>query len=70
VAVVEGDGLAHWAAELSSVPGVEVTDVGERLLVRAVDWRRLADAWESARSRLEKYARTRRARIAVDPPRV
>jgi primosomal protein N' (replication factor Y) len=70
VAVVEGDGLAHWAAELSSVPGVEVTDVGERLLVRAVDWRRLADAWESARSRLEKDARTRRARIAVDPPRV
>ncbi|MEN9804315.1 MAG: putative primosomal protein n [Actinomycetota bacterium] len=70
VAVVEGDGLAQWATDLSSVSGVEVTDLGERLLVRAVDWRRLADAWESARSRLEKDARTRRVRIAVDPPRV
>jgi primosomal protein N' (replication factor Y) len=70
LAVIEGDELVGWAAELSSAPGVHVTGLGERLLVRAVDWRRLADAWESARLRLDKDARTRRVRIAVDPLRV
>ncbi len=70
LAVVEGDGLAPLAGALSSVVGVQVTDLGERLLVRAVDPQRLAEAWDGARTRLDKDARTKRVRIAVDPPRV
>lgn len=70
LAVVEGDGLAEWADALSSEDGVHMTEFGDRLLLRANDPLALSEAWDRARSRLDKDARARRVRIAVDPPRV
>ena len=69
LAIVEGEGLAEWKAALSSVDGVQVTDLDDRLLVRAVDPWRLSEAWSASRSALAD-PRRRRVRIAVDPPRL
>jgi primosomal protein N' (replication factor Y) len=70
VAVVEGEDLASWATELASVDGVAITRLDGRLLIRASDPWVLSAAWTAARARLDKDARGRRVRIAVDPPRV
>lgn len=70
LAVVDGDELSAWSQELSSVDGVAITELDGRLLIRASDPFVLAEAWSAARTRLDKDARARRVRIAVDPPRV
>lgn len=70
LATVDGESLDEWADALSSSEGVAVSDLGERLLIRADDPSVLAEAWTAARSRLDRDGRTRQVRIAVDPPRV
>lgn len=68
LAVIEGDRLDEWASALSSSVGVDVTVLGDRLLVRAETPDGLGEAWESARSRQDR--RADKVRIVVDPPRI
>ena len=70
LAVVDGEELSAWSHELASVEGVAITRLDDRLLIRASDPWVLSEAWSAARGRLDKDARARRVRIAVDPPRV